>query len=115
MTGGATRRVLTNEPMAPAAKRRVAEVEPTTSTTRSAGGDGTRRARRPDHGRLARKVAGKIVEVGRLLHDLAAALVDPSPPVGAGVPSSQRPMTSSIGRSASRRRTSGRKSSPRQV
>ena len=86
MTGGATSRVLTNEPTAP-------EREPQDGRGRADDFDDTVRRRRRDPGRgrtddrrVADEEPSQVVEVGRLFDDLAAALVEPAPPVrGRGV------------------------------
>ena len=79
ITAEASRRLLANEPTAPPSKRSTAAVASATSTS---GGDRGRVARRggADHDRLAEDQPGQVVQMGRLLDDLAAALVDPAPP-----------------------------------
>ena len=75
----ASRRVLANDPIAPLAKRRTAAVLSTTFEPRREISDVHGR-RRPDHRRLAHQQSRQVVQVGRLLDDLAAALFRPAPP-----------------------------------
>ena len=75
----ASRRVLANDPIAPLSKRRTAAVLSATSTV---GGEArtSRVDAAPTTDRLAHELPREVVEVGRLLDDLAAALVRAAPP-----------------------------------
>ena len=99
-------------PDRPAANRRTAAVASATST---AGGEaaGSRVDAGADDPGLADQLAGEVVEMGRLLDDLATAFVDPAPPGRAAASVSQRATTSRGGRPAQAPRTSGSTSNPR--